>query len=471
MNETEQQHPATGSDWWSRRPRRSERDRKIAGVAGGLGRAFGIDPVLIRVIFVVLTIFGGVGVFGYILGWLLLPSDSDEVSAAEALIGRGRSSVPPVLAVGLAIGALISLTTSFSWGLPFMPLVIGIAIFLVLSRKRGWGRAGRGSRWGRQWGQDWGRQWDEQWDKHWRKAEKHWGRWGNGCGDRPGPQSRTDGADRTDAGPAPASPFDQPAFWEKSETTGTSGSTPAAPGSTSTAPEPPSPPSWDPLGVAPFAWDLPDVDLTPPPPPAPKPSIVTRLTGPLAFIAAGVAAAGVLYGWWDLSWAQVSGIALGVVALGLFLAALRGRGSSLIGPGVILSIMTVALSITGLRGTDGYGQQDWVPTTGSQIQSDYRINAGEGNLDLRQITLAKGEVRDVTVSVGAGQATVLVPATMNVNLSCIATAGQADCLGVVSDGLNLSGKAVTANQTGKTDTGTLNLTVKVGAGQATVSHG
>ena len=98
---------APSGDWWSRRPRRSANDRKIAGVAGGLGRAFGVDPVLIRVGFVILALFGGSGMLLYVLGWLLLPADGDQVSAAEALLGRGRSSTPPALAVGLAIVAAI----------------------------------------------------------------------------------------------------------------------------------------------------------------------------------------------------------------------------------------------------------------------------------------------------------------------------------------------------------------------------
>ena len=114
---------APGGDWWSRRPRRSATDRKIAGVAGGLGRALGVDPVLMRVGFVVLMIFG-VGVPLYLLSWLLLPADGDEMSAAESLIGRGRSSVPPVLAVGLAILLMISMGWMFSWGSPFWPLLI-----------------------------------------------------------------------------------------------------------------------------------------------------------------------------------------------------------------------------------------------------------------------------------------------------------------------------------------------------------
>ena len=47
------------------RLRRSTTDRYIAGVAGGLGRHFDIDPTVIRVLLAVLTFFGGAGILVY----------------------------------------------------------------------------------------------------------------------------------------------------------------------------------------------------------------------------------------------------------------------------------------------------------------------------------------------------------------------------------------------------------------------
>ena len=44
-----------------RRLTRSSSDKLIGGVAGGLGRYFGVDPILFRIAFVVLTFAGGVG--------------------------------------------------------------------------------------------------------------------------------------------------------------------------------------------------------------------------------------------------------------------------------------------------------------------------------------------------------------------------------------------------------------------------
>ncbi len=56
---------------------RSETNRVLAGVAGGLGEYFGIDPTLIRLILVLITIFGGSGILIYIILWILIPSEND----------------------------------------------------------------------------------------------------------------------------------------------------------------------------------------------------------------------------------------------------------------------------------------------------------------------------------------------------------------------------------------------------------
>ena len=55
---------------------RSETNRVVAGVAGGLGEYFHIDPTIIRVIFILITIFGGWGLLIYIVLWILIPAKS-----------------------------------------------------------------------------------------------------------------------------------------------------------------------------------------------------------------------------------------------------------------------------------------------------------------------------------------------------------------------------------------------------------
>ena len=51
---------------------RSSIDCKVAGVCGGLGEYFGIDPVIVRVIFVIL-LFAGIGFITYIVMWFIVP--------------------------------------------------------------------------------------------------------------------------------------------------------------------------------------------------------------------------------------------------------------------------------------------------------------------------------------------------------------------------------------------------------------
>ena len=487
------QQPGEG---WGRRPRRSENDRKVAGVAGGLGRAVGIDPVLIRVAFVVLALFGGSGVLLYALGWLLLPSDRDQASAAEALLGRGRSSVSPALAVGLAIIALISAISMFSWGLPFFPapvVIAAVVIFFLVKRHRGGGRY-----WTDQQRQEWLGRMDagvrdlsdraSRIGSNWGGANNWGGNWGSS------------------AGPSTTSPFETPAFWERDGHGSWRVTTPThhdggvtdmpapsaadrvdapappvsfvknSPTEPQVAPEPvaPTPPTWDPLGVAPFAWDLPE----PTPLVSDEPAqvagrrrdsgVVTRVTMGIALLGGGLAAVGVVFGWWDLTWAQVSGIALAIVATGLLLGSLRGRGRGLIGHGIFLSLVTAALTVTGISGTSGYGEELWTPMQVTDVQSDYTLNGGQGVLDLSRLQVAADTTTTTEVEVKAGHAEVILPKDTNYTVSCSSNAGRIECLDQVASGW---GNERTVENHSFTDKGTVNLTVHVGAGFAEVRNG
>jgi phage shock protein PspC (stress-responsive transcriptional regulator) len=66
--------------------RRSLDDRMLGGVAGGLARYFGVDAVIIRIAFVVLTFIGGAGIPLYLAGLLLIPDEGSETSIASSLI-------------------------------------------------------------------------------------------------------------------------------------------------------------------------------------------------------------------------------------------------------------------------------------------------------------------------------------------------------------------------------------------------
>jgi len=93
--------PAAGP----RRFLRSREDRLIGGVAGGLGRTFGIDPVLFRIVFVALVFVGGVGVMIYLLALLVTPSD-DGTGRPATDQSVGRRLVRGTVLAGLALAAL-----------------------------------------------------------------------------------------------------------------------------------------------------------------------------------------------------------------------------------------------------------------------------------------------------------------------------------------------------------------------------
>ena len=66
-------------------PRRLMRgpDGMIGGVCAGLGRYFGIDPVIVRLLFVAFTFFAFTGAAAYLLLWIILPDARDESAQAS----------------------------------------------------------------------------------------------------------------------------------------------------------------------------------------------------------------------------------------------------------------------------------------------------------------------------------------------------------------------------------------------------
>ena len=56
---------------------RSREERMLAGVCGGLGSYFAVDPTLVRVLFVLFGLVVGGGILAYLILWILIPLEAE----------------------------------------------------------------------------------------------------------------------------------------------------------------------------------------------------------------------------------------------------------------------------------------------------------------------------------------------------------------------------------------------------------
>jgi len=59
---------------------RSQSEKKIAGVCGGIGEYFDIDPTIIRLACVALLFAGGSAILAYLLAWIIVPLEPECVA-------------------------------------------------------------------------------------------------------------------------------------------------------------------------------------------------------------------------------------------------------------------------------------------------------------------------------------------------------------------------------------------------------
>lgn len=69
---------------------RRRHGRMIGGVCQGIADHFGIDVLIVRVGFVIATVFGGAGAIGYVAAWLLIPDENEATSVGERIIHEHR---------------------------------------------------------------------------------------------------------------------------------------------------------------------------------------------------------------------------------------------------------------------------------------------------------------------------------------------------------------------------------------------
>ncbi|TQC44126.1 PspC domain-containing protein [Rhodococcus sp. WS4] len=435
-------------DLWRTRPVRLPGRGHVAGVCAGIGYRYGVDPVLIRVAFVVSTIFGGAGVLLYLACWLALTKSGDPVSPAESLVGRGHSSDSGTKTIVLLVALAIALSTVGPFGVGLggsglisMALMLG-GLWLLYQRQPipppmpigaaapgvGTGYPGTSFSPGQFGANPFGP-----------------GTYGPAAygpytklPDSYTPSTPTTPEETTADAPAEAPTAEttaapsNPVSFEKSSTPDPRVDAPSAP----FAPLEPRPPAWDPLGVAPFAWDLPEPARTVSPSVQPerRHSRLTTMVIGLAILAAAAATAvSVATGSDWLNPGRIGAVALAVIGVGLLIGGFLRKGYGLLvvaGPLIGFVILASIVGSLDLH-SENMGDRTWTPLTAADIDPAYSGGFGSFTLDLRNVTLT--EDKAVDVSGQFGEVKVLLPPGMNVENHCTAEFGDAQCL---RDGLD-----------------------------------
>ena len=105
-------------------------NKKVAGVAGGLARHFDIDPLVVRVLLVVLVFFGGAGLIVYGACWLLVPEDGD--TEAPFNFDERTRTVALVIA-GLIAGLALLGDTMGGFGFPWPLAIVALVVLAAVS--------------------------------------------------------------------------------------------------------------------------------------------------------------------------------------------------------------------------------------------------------------------------------------------------------------------------------------------------
>lgn len=128
---------------------RSQYDRVIAGVCGGIADYFNIDLILVRVIFVLAIFFGGSGVIAYLAAWIVIPENPDELPKSLDETEKSKANAGLIGGIALIVfGALLLFDNfnfpfyfngwrfyhHFDFGMLFSLLFLGLGIYLLMNR-------------------------------------------------------------------------------------------------------------------------------------------------------------------------------------------------------------------------------------------------------------------------------------------------------------------------------------------------
>ena len=388
--------------------RRLKSDRVLGGVCGGLARYLGVDPILVRVVVAVLTLFAGGGILLYLAAWLLIPEEGREQSAAGQLFGNNNNQTAMIVVVVVVVALMLAIPGG-NWlgigphfGAPGLVLLIaaGALVYWLIRRE--------------------------------------------------------------DATPPTATqtstPTSTPTMQAVAMTTTTNEGTYTAP--TEVIVPPPAGPYETPAPTPPV----------PPAPKKPR-SVLGLLTASATALVVGVLVmVNLAVPDASINAATIFASALATVAIGLLVGTIYGRSRGLIFLGIALALATaLAAAVPNVELKGGIGERTWTPQTVSETSDEFRLGIGEGRLDLRELDLPPGGSAEVTASIGLGELRVQVPSTYDVNLIASVNLGQIEVNGEnFGDG---NDQSVDTFLDVPDETGTLDLNLDVGVGQVTVNHG
>lgn len=119
---------------------RSTTDKVVGGVAGGLGRYFGVDSVWFRLGFVVFTLAGGSGILAYLIAWVVIPEgDGDESVPTQTArpLGPQGSIIAGIVLVGIGLVLLLNQFVPWFDKLMWpMAVVVGGLALIVIGMRR-----------------------------------------------------------------------------------------------------------------------------------------------------------------------------------------------------------------------------------------------------------------------------------------------------------------------------------------------
>lgn len=440
-------------------------ERWVGGVAGGLAARFGLDPLLVRGLFLVTMLLGGFGLVLYALAWALLPEERDGRIHLEGLtLGHPDVALLGALAMfvaGLGRGAWsgwplgIPAWISGLFWLGATILVIVLVSMMLARRRPAAPRPVAGAMFG---------------GAPYVGPSAPYGAAGPGFAG-----SGTAWPGQT----GPSGPAAGPGYGP---------TTPAAygPAPRMSAPVPPAA-TWAPAPApAPYRYVAAPAPVRPPRPPRPPRRGPGATTVGLSVALSLFVVAGALVaqraGWLDRSTAATAG-ALIVVILGVavVVSGLRGRRGGVLGfLAVLAMIVTLPLAVTT---RDGFNP--WIvdrngvhvtTTEGTTTFTDrttaadgFRMGFGNATLDLTQLPLITGNRLTVPIDVSAGNLVVLVPRGAAVAARADIGAGQVRWE-VGGDDTTASGVGRRDNFGVPADQASLWLQVHVGAGNVTIQE-